>query len=339
MPQHREKSSFCLGLSIGCWRKRRALCGIRLLVMAVREDLLLEHIYRSAAEGDAGAAGGVLVGPGDDAAVVSVGGASALVTTDQLIAGRHFDADSTPVDQVGRKAIARCLSDIAAMGGAPVACVVAAALPAAFEQGKALVDALRSRALVWRCPLVGGDIALSQGPLALTVTAMGAVSDSRGPVLRDGAKPGDGVYVTGAIGASLATGWHLRFTPRLEEASVLIASLGSALTSMIDISDGLGKDAARIARASGATLRLNASAIPLRDAARSDWRQSLCDGEDYELLFTASADPPGTVGISNTPVTRIGEVVVADEKGPTCVVVAPDGEHIDARAFGWEHAE
>lgn len=303
--------------------------------MTVREDELLKHIYRQSSGGRP--APSVLVGPGDDAAVLEIGGVVALLTTDQLIAGRHVDLASASIEQAGRKAMARCVSDIAAMGGRCLASVASAALPAEFEDAQALFDAMRQWSERWGCPLVGGDIAATAGPMTLAVTALGLAHPARGPALRSQAKPGDGVYVTGAIGAALSTGWHLRFTPRLAEAQALCDALGKALGAMIDISDGLGKDAARVARASGATLEIEAAAIPLRDASAGGWRRAIGDGEDYELLFTAPKPPPEALGPAHTPVARIGRVLEARSSQATCVVVDEAGDRLDARDLGWEH--
>ena len=200
----------------------------------------------------------VEVGPGDDAAVVQIGGESLLLTVDQLVEGRHFRA-GTPIDLVARKAVARSVSDIAAMGGTPTFGLATGLLPEGFRDAAALTDRLHAWAESWGFPLVGGDIAThppeAREPLiVLTTTVLGRPHAARGPVLRSGARPGDSVYVTGVLGGSYdkATGLgrHLTFEPRVREAIFLCDSLGGRLTAMMDISDGLGIDAARLARQS-----------------------------------------------------------------------------------------
>lgn len=302
--------------------------------MALSEDRLLAHIAAQAQR-----EAGVLVGPGDDAAVVALpDGRQLLLSVDQLVEGRHYDPSRCSPEQIAHKAVARAVSDIAAMAGKPLWCLVAAALSPSVQQdeAQALVDAARRAALTLGCPLVGGDVALTEGPTTLTATVVGEAVGR--PALRSGARPGQGVYVTGAVGAALETGWHLDFQPRVAEAQELAAALGEALGAMIDVSDGLGKDAARVARASGAQIVLEAAALPLRDAALCDWRGALASGEDYELLFTASSPPPAEVGPQATPVARIGHVAPQGEPGePWCVVRTPRGGRLDAGELGWEH--
>lgn len=285
------------------------------------EGELLDHIYgRTAAS-----IPGVLVGPGDDCALVEAGEGRVLIAVDQLIAGRHFDPADTPLDLVARKAIARNVSDIAAMAGTPLYTLCAACLPEGFARADELFDRMHAWATRFGCPLVGGDIARSEGPLALGVTIVGSEHAERGAVLRSGARAGDCVFVTGPLGASYETGWHLRFEPRVETAQRLASTLGERLHAMIDLSDGLGLDGARVAQASGVHLELEAEAIPVREGA-AGWREATRDGEDYELLLCAEVE-------SIDGCVRIGRVVA----GEGCVVIASDGVH-DVSAEGWEHA-
>ena len=134
----------------------------------MRESELLEHIAR--ASSDLG--GDVLVGPGDDAAVVRVGGETLLLTVDQLVEGRHYEP-GTAHERVAHKAIARSVSDIAAMGGRPRFTLATAALPAGFEDAAGLFDRMREAAGRLGCPLVGGDIASTDGPALFTTTVVG----------------------------------------------------------------------------------------------------------------------------------------------------------------------
>ena len=138
---------------------------------------------------------------------------------------------------------------------------------------------MRAWAERFGCPLIGGDIARVAGPTVLTCTVVGAAHPARGAVLRSGARVGDGVYLTGALGGSFASGRHLTFTPRVREAAELCDALGEDLTAMMDVSDGLGRDAARIGEASGACLEIEASAIPMH-AGVPGWREAAGEGED-----------------------------------------------------------
>jgi thiamine-monophosphate kinase len=300
----------------------------------MREDELLGHIY-GRSRGLPARFPAVIVGPGHDCAVVATGGGRVLLKVDQVVEGRHFRS-GTPLDLVARKAMARPLSDLAACGGTPVAGLCAATLPERFAEGDALFDAVARWAERWACPLVGGDLALGAAgsALSLCVSVMGTPHAMRGPVLRDGARPGDGVYVTGALGGSLdaATGLgrHLTFEPRLAEARWLCDTLGRELHAMMDVSDGLGRDGGRMAAASGVRLRLEAGAIP-RSAGVADWRRAVSDGEDYELLFTTPTAMPGKT-LTGVTITRIGTV----EAGSGCVI-ADGGREIDAAEMGWEH--
>lgn len=283
----------------------------------MRERDLLDHICRRSA----GMPGSVIVGPGDDCAVVEIAGAHVLVATDQLVGGRHFDPDATPPDLVARKAIARNVSDVAAMGGTPSYALCAAQLPGGYPHADELFDHAHRWANRFGCPLVGGDIATTTGPLALAVTILGTPHPTRGPVLRSDARPGDHVFVTGPLGNSYASGWHLAFEPRVEVAQ----RVAPDASAMIDLSDGLGVDAGRVAKASGVRLELSAHALPLRDGAAS-WRSAIGDGEDYELLVCSASER--IAGL-----TRIGRVV----EGEGCIAIDGDVEH-DVSQDGWEHA-
>lgn len=324
----------------------------------------------------------VVVGPGDDCAVVravsALGEPSAktlqLVTVDQLVEGRHFER-GTPIDRVARKAIARSVSDIAAMGGSPTWALATGVLPPpppfSAQQAEKLVESLHRWAEHFGCPLVGGDIALhapspcpgdttitatglegggdadlaslTRPPLVLTVTVAGVPHPARGPVLRSTAKIGDLVYVTGRLGGSLGSGRHFSFEPRVKEGLWLAELLGDKLTAMIDLSDGLGRDAGRIGAASGVDVRLELARLP-RHPDVSDPMHALADGEDYELCFTASPDArvPDACPHTGTPITRIGQVCApaADAHTPLAggsTAVTPDGAVIDASASGWDH--
>ncbi len=269
----------------------------------------------------------VLVGPGDDCAVIAASPHPLLLTTDHLVQYRHFD-DALPLELVARKAIVRSASDIAAMAGTPAWALATALLPSGYPHADELFDHMARYAREFGCPLVGGDIASlppgTPGPISLTVTVGGHATK---PILRSGARVGDMVYVTGALGGSLKNNRHALATPRLEEAH----QLAGQATAMIDLSDGLGIDSARVARASNVRFELDTRAIPIHPDAK-DLDAALSDGEDYELLFTAPADAsiPDTI----TRITRIGRVI---EGQPATILLMPDGTHRDVSAQGFEH--
>jgi len=222
-------------------------------------------------------------GIGDDCAFVPAGRAAQLLTVDPVIYGQHFD-DAVPPRAVGEKLFKRNLSDIAAMGGRPRAAVVALALDArvrldwleAFYRGLAAVSRR------FAVPLVGGDVAQNQGGIVATLTLVGEA----GPrvLTRAGAKAGDWIYVTGQLGGSLPSRHHYRFTPRLAEGAWLARRAG--VRSMMDVSDGLAKDIHSLAP-QGTMPAIHTESLPIRKGC--DVRAALCDGEDYELVFTVSA--------------------------------------------------
>ena len=312
----------------------------------MREFELLEHVYAANAE----LARHVRIGPGDDMAMVDLDGGRLLVAVDQIVAGKHVDLDTTPLELVGRKAITRSLSDIAAMAGKPVASLVAVTLPPDFGSKRAttLFDAMRKTAADYDCPLIGGDIAIhneNSHPLTCSVTVLATPSGEH-VVTRDGAKAGDGVYVTGRLGGSLlpdGTGHHLTFEPRIKEAIELYRHLGTNLHAMIDISDGLGRDAAHIAEASGVSIQIDARLIPCRPGI--EWRQAASEGEDYELCFTASGELP--TNMFELEVTRIGEVFDRKEPekssrgeaggGSRGVVFLDGASELPGDELGWQH--
>lgn len=247
------------------------------------------------------AARGPFVGVGDDTAVVPLGVTPTLVTVDMLLEGVHFDLATADPVRVGRKAMNVNLSDIAAMGGQPVAAVVAVALPegagnvaGGSSVGQGLFVGLRDAAAAFGVTVVGGDTNRSQNGLVISVTVFG-VPTGPGPVTRSGAKPGDLLCVTGSLGYSLA-GHHLDFVPRVLEAQALNAAL--ELHAMIDLSDGLGSDLFHILSESKVGATVDADSLPIRsvppngDDGRAPLEHALDDGEDFELLF---ACPPASL--------------------------------------------
>jgi thiamine-monophosphate kinase len=220
-------------------------------------------------------------GIGDDCAVLAPPRSRGLVTVDPVVYGRHFDAKA-PARAVGEKLLKRNLSDIAAMGGRPLAAVVALTLDRrtrldwvqGFYRGLAVIARRHD------VKIVGGDVAQMDGALAASLTLIGEATGPR-VLTRHGARVGDWIYVTGHLGDSLRSGHHFKFTPRLAEGRWLAGQ--PLVRSMMDLSDGLAKDV-RALTPPGSLPALDPEAIPCRGHAPI--RSALEDGEDYELLFT-----------------------------------------------------
>ena len=279
----------------------------------------------------------VLLGPGDDCAVLDWAGAGlCLVTTDVLMEGRHFILAEAGARRVGRKAMAVNLSDVAAMAGKPVAAVVGVALPkdSARKLGEELYLGLREVADAFETALVGGDTNTWDGPLVISVTVLGEAV-GRGPITRAGAKSGDWLLVTGPLGGSIR-GKHYDFIPRVREALELHAIV--ELHAMIDLSDGLAGDVYHICEESRCGAVLRAEAIPISDAARamvdgcSPLEHALSDGEDFELAFAVSpADGARLVReqpVAGITLSAVGEFVADGywlEEGGTRRPLEPKG--------------
>lgn len=311
----------------------------------MRERDLLEHIQRAAAQDPH-----ILVGPGDDCAVVrSPSGETLLLTVDHLVEGTHFtrlpkDPSLDVIHLIARKAVARSLSDIAAMGGTPIAALATACFPAEFphDLARVLADALHQWGRHWSCPIVGGDVAEfardRAAPLVLTTTVLGQ-APPRGAILRSGARPGDALYITGSIGDAFKSGRHMTFEPRLREAAFLAGLPGDQRpTAMIDLSDGLGLDVTRLARASHVTLVIEPALVPL-SAGEVEWRDAFADGEDYELAFTAPPDAPipAVCPQTGTRITRIGCAEVTEPGESRCLALLSDGGRLDLCEAGFLH--
>ncbi|MDP7030477.1 MAG: thiamine-phosphate kinase [Phycisphaerales bacterium] len=281
----------------------------------------------------------VRLGPGDDLAVLDASG-GLLAGVDQVIDGVHVLADRVSWDRIGRKAVSRSLSDIAAMGGRPLATLAAVVLPAGAREGdvERLCRGLQEAAERWGAPLVGGDVAFQRSgdaPLTISVTVLG-LSDE--PVRRSGGRPGDDLYVTGVLGGAVLPdggGHHLDFSPRLPEAAALTATIGRDLHAMIDISDGLCRDAGRLAEASGCRAVLRSADIPVRVGVPRE--AAFADGEDYELLFAVAGGVvvPDQIGPAACAVTRIG--TLGSEAEPRVAIMHPDGTCEDGSDLGWMH--
>ena len=304
--------------------------------MSERNELaLIDWIRRRASS-----APGLQVGIGDDAAVWQFGGKQILLTTDVLMEEVDFRLSEASARQIGRKAMAVNLSDIAAMAGRPLAALVGVALPKSrgFEFARELHEGLQSLADEFGVAIIGGDTNTWDHPLVVSVTVIGEATE-RGPVRRSGAKPGDWLFVTGPLGGSIA-GKHLSFTPRVREALELHQAVD--LHAMIDLSDGLSADLYHILDESGVGATLIADAIPIADSARqmtdgrSPLEHALCDGEDFELLFAVSAADGRKLleGESNIVAIHIGEI----ESASGCRLRDSDGSIKPLVRSGWEHS-
>ena len=242
----------------------------------------------------------VKVGCGDDCAVLNLGipGKNLLFKTDAVVEGIHFTSETAP-QKIGRKALARALSDIAAMAGTPTAAVITIGLPPKFDAARVagIYEGINDVARRYHLSIVGGETTTNPERILISIAVIGLVAKGKA-ILRSGAKAGDAIFVTGELGGSLQ-GRHLDFEPRLDEARWLAENF--SIHAMIDLSDGLAGDLRHLLNASNVGGDLLSTAIPISRAAKLHARSessanppllaALTDGEDFELLFTvASAD-------------------------------------------------
>jgi thiamine-monophosphate kinase len=239
--------------------------------------------------------GSVVNGAGDDCAVLDLGipGKHILFKTDAIVEGIHFTPDTSP-EKIGRKALARCLSDIAAMAGTPNSALITLGLPREFsvEQVDQIYSGINSLATKWGVAIVGGETTTSTQGIFISISMIGLVEKGR-CILRSGAKKGDAIFVTGELGGSIE-GHHLEFEPRITEAQWLAEHFQPHC--MMDVSDGIAGDLQHLLTMSGAGAELMGQSIPIRRAAKLAARErstakpallaALTDGEDFELLFT-----------------------------------------------------
>ncbi len=227
----------------------------------------------------------VIKGIGDDAAVLSYSQREyQLFTTDMLAEGTHFTRRMPP-EGIGHKALACNISDIAAMGGWPTFAVISIGVPKNLSVSyiKGVYRGIERVALDYNVSIVGGDT-IKTDTIVINVALLGLVK-KKNLVTRDGARPGDWIFVTGPLGGSLASGRHLSFTPRLAQARFLVEKFSPS--AMMDISDGLSGDLNHILKASQVGARLNEALVPRPKGVSLS--QAFNDGEDFELLFTLSA--------------------------------------------------
>jgi thiamine-monophosphate kinase len=246
----------------------------------IGEDALIRKLTKAMHHG-----ADVIVGPGDDCAIVRApkGGRRLVLKTDTVVEGVHFTAE-TPAKLVGRKAMARVISDFAAMAATPKHALVTLIAPGRTPVARVtgLYAGMKALARDFGVVIVGGETS-SGSQLSLTISMTGEAGRRR-QVLRSGGKAGDKLYVTGRLGGSIKSR-HLRFVPRIAEAHWLAEHF--SIHAMMDLSDGLAKDLPRMAAASGMGFRVEMAALPRNPGC--DALAAWADGEDYELLFAAPA--------------------------------------------------
>jgi len=289
----------------------------------------------------------------DDAAIVPPrAGHDLVVTTDALVEGVHFLAGDPPAS-IAKKALRVNLSDLAAKGAEPAGYLLSLSLPERIDRTwlEGFARGLGEDQKVFVVPLLGGDTTATPGPLSLTITAMGHVP-AGGMIRRSGARPGDGVYVSGTIGdaggglavlrsgngpAELIERYRLP-SPRL----ALGRALRSVASAAIDVSDGLIADLAHIADVSRVRIAVDAARIPRSPALRALWGdtadavvRAATAGDDYEIAFTASREEKVMEAAkqAGVPVTRIGRV----EEGARVALRDAEGREIAVARAGFTH--
>lgn len=288
-------------------------------------------------------------GIGDDCAVLQVRpGSQLLVTTDLCLEGVHFRREWHPARSVGHRCLARGLSDIAAMGGEPVACFLSLGAPSQLE--KKWVDeflrGLLRLARQFHVSLAGGDTS-SAPKIMADIVLLGAVPAGEA-VLRSGAQPGDCIYVTGHLGGSAAVlkSFNSKKTisagaARRHSYPVPRVNLGKWLrqkkisNAMIDLSDGLSVDLAHLCQESGVSAVVDESAIPIASGSTLDL--ALHGGEDYELLFTAPARVKLLDKIAGIPITMIGKIGARSPGRLAVQIQDKTGRTKTLKPEGWQH--
>ena len=295
---------------------------------------------------------GIATGIGDDCAILQIPtGHQSLVTTDFSLEGVHFQREWHPADTVGHRCLTRGLSDIAAMGGVPVAAFLSLALPQTLPQSwvNQFVNGLLKLADKYTVSLVGGDTAKSPDGVLADIVVVGSIPKGTA-IRRSGARAGDYVYVTGALGGAAATlellfsgrklrpadfPRHFHPMPRIDVGQFL-REKGLA-SAMIDLSDGLSTDLAHICEASGVGAEIHAPTIPRasigKPAREVDLQFALNGGDDYELLFTARPCKHVPARIAGLPITQIGRIT----RNKQVLLVNKDGVGSQFRSKGWEH--
>ena len=335
----------------------------------VGELAWIERIRQRAAIAARGS-GALRLGIGDDCAILSPPrGHEIVLTTDMSLEGRHFRRDWHAPAAVGHRALARGLSDLAAMGARPLAAFLSLAIPRAVAAEatwiEGFLDGLLALAAATKTPLAGGDTAEAAcSDITIDIVLLGATPTGRA-LRRTGAKPGDRIFVTGALGGSAAELEQLsKPAPRRDPAKPLksqthngdhphlfpqprLAAGQSILrrrlaTACIDLSDGLSTDLAHLCTASNVAAEIEAARLPLHPITRSQTSEAalhsaLHGGEDYELLFTAPPSASIPRAIAGVPLTCIGEIRRAGRSRPQMTLITSDGTHNPLAPAGWEH--
>lgn len=295
---------------------------------------------------------GVVAGIGDDCAVLRIPpGHEALLTTDFSLEEVHFRREWHPPEVIGHRCLTRGLSDIAAMGGQPIAAFLSLGLPTKLPQGwvNGYLRGLLRLAAKFQITLAGGDTAKSPDGILADIVVLGSVPKGKA-IRRSGARTGDSIYVTGSVGGAAATLGMLRAgrklrpsdfpahfhpMPRIELGRFLREK--NIASAMIDISDGLSTDLAHICEASRVGAEILLESIPLgsigRPAHKVDLDSALHGGDDYELLFTAPNGKRVPTRIAGVPVTRIGRII----PGNRMFLLNQRGSRSELRAQGWQH--
>jgi thiamine-monophosphate kinase len=294
----------------------------------------------------------IIAGIGDDCAVLAApAGHDSLVTTDFSLEGIHFRRGWHPPDSVGHRCLARGLSDIAAMGGKPVAAFLSLALPQKLPPGwiEAFTRGLLRLAARHGVTLAGGDTAQSPSGIMADIVVLGTVPHGKA-VLRSNAQPGDHIYVSGQLGGSAAAVLTLRGRRKLDEKAYprhfypeprielgLLLRKKGLCSAMIDTSDGLSTDLSHICEESGVGAEVDSTMIPRARVGKPrrevDLEMALHGGEDYELLFTVPTKrriPPQIAGVKLTQighVTRSRTMLLRDSKGHTRELIPRGWEH------------
>jgi thiamine-monophosphate kinase len=308
--------------------------------MPSSERALIQRIrHRAGGASSAALARGI----GDDCAVLRPPpGQELLVTTDFCLENVHFRREWNPARAVGHRCLVRGFSDIAAMGGEPLAIFLSLALPSAVPQRwvDGFFDGLLALAGRWKVPLAGGDIAQSPKGILADIVVIGSAPKGRA-ILRSTAQPGDLIYVTGELGLSVAAlnqfragkkptarsaPRHFFPEPRIDVGR----SLRKFATSMVDLSDGLSTDLSHICEESKVGAVLYADSIP---HGKNGIELALNGGEDYELLFTARPNAHVPREICGVPVAAIGEIL----SRPGMWLADPSGKRSILKPRGWEH--
>lgn len=331
--------------------------------MVIAEKALIAQVRRLARSAKNAA---VLTGIGDDCAVLRLSGSGrsrdgkrgrgndTLVTTDFSLEGTHFRRDWHSPESIGHRCLTRGLSDIAAMGGEPVAAFLSLALPRALPQNwvGCFTRRLLSLAKKYKVTLAGGDTAESPDGILADIVVVGMVPRGKA-VLRSGARPGDRIYVSGELGGSAAAVWRLQKNPERKlnpreyprhffpepriELGRILREKGLA-SSMIDTSDGLSTDLAHICEESGVGAELQVESIPRASVGKPsrevDLQFALHGGEDYELLFTAPLHKRVPSRIAGVAITQMGHITSG--RG-SIFLMNRDGVGFELHPQGWEH--